>query len=160
MAFEEQGKPWVGAKDAVVEIRDYSLWIKHIKGDKQLAAALEALKAGDTVRLSIDGYMGVWQKKEDGSNGLPTQGLKPLGEMRERWFRWFKERRREMVKITLDEEISSRVAQRRPASARVPLEWYGTKAEREAAWAALQADMNSGWRSDGPYGPRDELYER
>jgi hypothetical protein len=37
----------------------------------------------------------------------------------------------------------------------------GTLAEREAAWQAfLRAARESKWRSNGPYGPRDELYDR
>ncbi|MFO1186279.1 MAG: hypothetical protein U1E87_01755 [Alphaproteobacteria bacterium] len=80
--------------------------------------------------------------------------------MRARWFRWFKERRGEMVKIELDEEVSASGRTWR-AAARIPLEYpKASKAEQEAAWAALQADMNAGWRSEEPYGPRDELYER
>lgn len=160
MGFNEDSKPWTGAGDAAVEVRDYSLWIKHIRGNERLSRTLDGLRGGDLVRLSVGGYKGVWQKKEDGSNGLPTPGLKPLGEMRARWFRWFKERRGEMVKIELDEEVSASGRTWR-AAARIPLEYpKASKAEQEAAWAALQADMNAGWRSEEPYGPRDELYER
>ncbi|WP_411289275.1 hypothetical protein [Phenylobacterium sp.] len=35
-----------------------------------------------------------------------------------------------------------------------------TKAERDAAAAAFRALAGQGWRSDGPYGPREELYDR
>lgn len=161
MGFKEDSRPWIGAGDAIVEIRDYSLWVKHIRGNEELSRALEALHPGELVHLSVGGYKGVWQKKENGSNGLPTPGLKPLGEMRERWFRWFKERRGEMVKIELDGEIARNSARTRRPAARIPLEYpTASKAEQEAAWAALQADMNAGWRSEEPYGPRDELYER
>jgi hypothetical protein len=105
--------------------------------------------------------MGVWQKKEDGSNGLPTQGLKPLGEMRDRWFRWFKERRGEMVKIVLDEDIQGRASVRRETGARIPLEYpTASKAEQEAAWEAFKQLRHAGWRSSEPYGSRDELHER
>lgn len=160
MGFKDGSKPRIGAGDAIVEIRDYSLWIKHIKGNEELRNTLGSLGPGQLVHLSVGGYKGVWQKKENGANGLPTQGLKPLGEMRERWFRWFKERRGEMVKIGLDEEVV-RTGADRTRRARIPLEYpTATKAEQEAAWAALQRDMNAGWRSEEPYGPRDELYER
>lgn len=161
MGFREDAKPWINSRDAMVEIRDYSLWIKHIKGAPELVAALEALRAGELAHLSVGGYKGVWQKKENGSNGLPTQGLKPLGDMRERWFRWFKERRGEMVKIELDEDLQGRAVVRRSAAARIPLEYpTASKAEQEAAWAAFLALADAGWRSEEPYGPRDELYER
>jgi hypothetical protein len=161
MSFQEEGKPWAGAAEALVEIRDYSLWIKHVRGSKELAKALEGLRAGDTVRLSVDGHRGVWQKKEDGTNGVSTQGLKPLGEMRDLWFRWFRERRGEMVKIVLDEDMQGRAALRRDTGARIPLEYpKASKEEQEAAWAALRALSQAGWRSEEPYGPRDELYQR
>jgi hypothetical protein len=161
MSFQEEGKLWAGAAEALVEIRDYSLWVKHVRGSNELARMLEGLRAGETIRLSIDGHRGVWQKKEDGSNGVPTQGLKPLGEMRDLWFRWFKERRGEMVKIVLDEALSGDTAKGSARQARIPLEYpTASKVEQEAAWAAFLALADAGWRSEEPYGPRDELYER
>jgi hypothetical protein len=161
MSFSEDSKPRTGATDALVEIRDYSLWVKHIRGNRELVRQLESVRAGGLVYLSIDGHRGVWQKKEDGSNGLPTQGLKPLGEMRELWFRWFRERRGEMVKIVLEQALAGSARTSRASSARIPLEYpTASKAEQEAAWEAFKQLRHAGWRSSEPYGSRDELHER
>lgn len=158
MGLKEDQAGWKESLGGTVEIRDYSLWIKHISGNALLSASLEALPAGATVQLEVDGHRGVWQKKESGTHGLPTQGLKPLGEMRPLWFLWFKERRGQRVGIKL---ISSeKTLQRAPAKARIALEPAAPEPERRAAWAALEADMKAGWRSEGPYGSRDELHER
>ena len=67
----------------LVEIRDHALWIKHIHQDSALTKKLAGLEAGDLVELEIDGFRGMWKKMDDGKDGRPTPGIKPLGKARE-----------------------------------------------------------------------------
>ena len=68
-----------------VEIRDHALWAKHIFDNEPLKSKIVALKAGDFIELEVNGYRGMWQKMDDGSDGRPTLGIKALGSARERW---------------------------------------------------------------------------
>ena len=67
------------------EIRDHALWLKHIHGNDDLKAYLEALSAGELVELEICGFRGMWKKMDDGKDGRPTQGIKAIGKAREHW---------------------------------------------------------------------------
>ena len=84
---------------AVVEVKDFVLWTKHIHGDAALRDRLLALAAGEVVRLVVDDFAGVWSKMEDGKNGVPTPGLKPIGPAQARWRELYRERRGELVEI-------------------------------------------------------------
>ncbi len=70
---------------SLVEIRDHALWIKHIHQNSPLIKKLADLQAGDLVELEIDGFRGMWKKMDDGKDGRPTPGIKPLGKAREFW---------------------------------------------------------------------------
>ncbi len=82
-----------------VEIRDWSLWTKHVRGAPALVALLEALAEDEVVELVVDGRRGEWVKKKSSASAAPTPGLKPVGRMRDTWFEWFKTRRGDLVSI-------------------------------------------------------------
>ena len=81
---------------AYVEIRDHAVWIKHVHGDAPLAELLLSMRAGDIVELEIDGHVGTWRKMDNGKDGRPTPGLRPLGKARVAWLKQ-QERRGELV---------------------------------------------------------------
>ncbi len=66
---------------STLTIRDDLIWIKHLP--EPLQARARQLQSGETIRLEIDGIVGVWQRMEDGQDGCPTYGLKPVDAMRE-----------------------------------------------------------------------------
>lgn len=68
-----------------VEVRDNALWIRHICGDPALRERLLGLPAGMSVVLEVDGFRGRWEKMKDGTDGRPTNGLKPVGPARAQW---------------------------------------------------------------------------
>ncbi len=70
---------------SIVEVHDHVLWIKHIHGNEGLKADLHALEGGDVIELSVDGFRGYWKKMDDGRDGRPTPGIKPIGPAREHW---------------------------------------------------------------------------
>jgi hypothetical protein len=137
---------------AKVEIRDTSLWTKHIQGDPQLRERLEALKAGERVRLRIDGRRGFFEKMRPGPNG-PMPGLKPVEDTRQLWRELYPSRAGQLVDLSLDDE--------NPPLDAPPPHWSTASAsERTAAWEAFKALTRAGWRSEGPAGGRDELHEK
>lgn len=146
---------------AEVEIRDRSIWTKHIVGDPALARRLERLEEGRTIKLRVAGRTGVWEKMRRGPMGVPTPGLKPVGEMRAVWAELYESRRRQFVEIAAVEEEAPPAA---PPSATLPIanDWKdASAAERDAAWSAFRALTRAGWRSEEPSsGDRDELHQR
>lgn len=137
---------------ASVTVNDVTIWVKHIHGDTQLKESLEALPAGQTVRLRIDGVLGAWCKMADGRDGRPTRGIRPLGEASDHWQRLYRENRKKVVAIEMDGESRRGSITPTPSPA--------TEEERKAAIESLLAMAGQGWKSDGPYGPRDECYDR
>lgn len=144
---------------AHVEVRDYALWTKHVHGDEALRARLESLEPEQTITLKVAGEEGLWRKMSAyRTSGNPTPGLSPIGPMQTRWgeiYRKFKSQGGGLVEIELvsDKGESGQVG--------VSPRWeHASEAERDAAWEAFRALWNAGWRSERPYGPRDELYER
>ena len=150
-----------GAKEEAgrVEIRDWSLWTKHVRGAPALVALLEGLAEDEVVELVVDGRRGEWVKKKSSASGAPTPGLKPVGRMRDTWFEWFKTRRGDLVSVALAGETPLR-AESTNRTAPGALD-RAPKADREAAWAAFEALSEAGWRWDGPRETaRDALHER
>lgn len=135
---------------AQVQVRDRVIWIKHIHGQPKLASRLEALPAGSTVRLRVNGISGLWEKMRDGSNGAATPGLRPVGDVQTFWTELFNKRRGELVDLTIESQDLPEAGGASSAS----------ESEREAAWNAFKALTKAGWRSDAPYGKRDELHDR
>jgi hypothetical protein len=83
---------------AYVQIRDDTLWAKHIEGDSALRDRIMKLPPGTVIDLEIDGIVGHWEKAKAGKDGRPTAAIKPIGPMREIWKR-FQARRGEIVAI-------------------------------------------------------------
>lgn len=149
----------VSADEGRVEIRDWSLWSKHVRGAPQLVAALNAMADDEVVELIVDGRRGEWVKKKSSANGAPTPGLKPVGRMRDTWFEWYKTRRGELVSIALAGQVSKRPEPLVAAGAKA-LD-CAPQADREAAWAAFEALSEAGWRWEGPRQTgRDAWHER
>lgn len=146
---------------AQVEVVDHLLWTKRVHGAPELRSKLEALEAGKTVMLKVAGDVGHWRKMADNkTTGAPTPGLQPLGSSAIRWREMYRESKSKggaIVDIQMVENWSGDIAEPpRPAE-----RWeVATPQERRAAWEAFKALRGAGWRSEAPYGPRDELYER
>jgi hypothetical protein len=136
---------------------DHVLWAKRVSGDARLVDRILRMDEKDTIALVVDDIPGIWEKMANDANGRPTSGLKPVGAMKNVWGSLYRDRRGEVVDI--------RWGETGPASApmsRIPIEppLARTEVEREAAWNAFLSLAGKGWRSEGPYGPRDELYDR
>lgn len=129
-------------------MRDRVIWTRHVHGEPALVKWLESIPAGRTVQLRVAGMSGVWEKMRDRPSGDPTPGLKPVGKMADYWRELFRKRRGELVELA-GEGPSSPLIEEAPG-----------RAERDAAWAAFLDLADRGWRSEGPYGPREELYDR
>jgi len=147
---------------ATTTVSDYVIWAKHIHDDVELQARIHDMWAGQTIQLEVDGVRGVWRKMDDGADGRPTPGIRPIGAAQEVWRYLFKRRRGAVVTIRVIEPESgvseASEAERRARLLFPPL--GKTEAERQAALDALLDGFRLGYRSDGPYGPRDELYDR
>ena len=83
---------------SVVEVRDHALWAKHIYGNDSLKHKIEELGAGALLELVVDGYVGTWAKMNDGADGRPTPGIKPIGKARDHWHS-LQDRRGDLVSI-------------------------------------------------------------
>lgn len=142
---------------AKAKVRDYVVWAKHLSGDARLVDRILRMQARETITLVVDNIQGLWEKMADDSNGRQTPGLKPVGTMKSVWGGIYRDRAGSQVEIAIAEpDVGSGPAPRlaiEPPLAR-------TEVEREAAWRAFLALGDAGWRSDKPYGPRDELYDR
>jgi len=143
---------------AQVEIRDTSLWTKHIHDDPELRNKLEALKAGEKIWLRVAGERGCFEKMKPGPNG-PMPGLKPVGESRKLWRKFYPSRAGQLVELGLDEGGAGGPEGGVPATAAAG--WAAASdVERAAAWEAFKALIKAGWRMDGPRGDRDSLHDR
>jgi|TARA_R110002051_G_C8616291_1_gene482629 hypothetical protein len=141
---------------ARTEVRDYVIWSKHLHGDPGLPARIEALSPGDVIDLEVDGMRGSWRKMDQGKDGRPTPGIRPLGSAQEFWRDLYRSRRGDVVSVNLIEATPG-AAQR----ATVILPALGrTDEERRAALDALLALAGQGWRSDGDGFDRSDLHER
>jgi len=147
---------------ATVTISDYVIWAKHVHGDRELVDRILAMWAGQTIELEVDGFVGPWRKMDDGADGRPTPGIRPIGRVQDHWRRLFRERRGDVVELRLAAAThgfeEAGVVDRRAKLVAKPL--GRTQAERDAALAALLDLGRHGYKSDRPYGPRDELYDR
>lgn len=114
-----------------LEIRDDSIWIKHIQGDERLRSRISALSAGDVLDLEIDGIVGRWERMRNGADGRPTLGIKPIETMRQVWARHWKANVGSMVSIREVVTADSYLAALTPLMS----EW--DSAEDEAAYGGL-----------------------
>lgn len=136
---------------AHTEIRDYVIWSKHLHGDLRLPARIEALDAGETIELEVDGIRGTWRKMDQGKDGRPTPGIRPLGSAQAFWRELYKSRRGAVVSVCL--AGSGMQTTRFAALGKTPV-------DRQAALEALLGVQGQGWRSDGSGFDRDEAHER
>ena len=84
-AVPEGTQPRPTGSVATVEVRDHSLWTSHIRGDDALMAMLNGLRGQSQIELKVDDFHGTWQKMDDGRDGRPTTGLKPVGPAQAHW---------------------------------------------------------------------------
>jgi hypothetical protein len=155
---------------ATTTISDYVIWTKHIHGDATLTDRLVRLSAGETIGLRVDGVAGTWRKMDDGKDGRPTPGLRPLGRTRTFWSALFKSRRGDSVSLEYLPPVTSGVGETESApfqSAPVPLGLGAgtggllrTPVERAAALSALLDGAKGGWRAEGRSMSRDEMHDR
>ena len=68
-----------------VRLNDDAIWVRRIEGDKALREEILALPGGVRIELEVDGVTGTWEKMKDGKDGRPTNGLRPIGPMRDVW---------------------------------------------------------------------------
>lgn len=79
-------------------VQDTVVWLRHI-ADDALRARCERLPPGSRIVLDVDGTPIELEKMADGSDGRPTQGLKPVGPSVEAWRRFWPARRGEAVAV-------------------------------------------------------------
>lgn len=84
----------------MMEIRDNTIWAKHLLQDSHLHRSILGLRENEIIRLTVDGIEGDWQKMKTGSDGRPVAGIKPVGKMASVWKRW-QVRRGEKVAVSL-----------------------------------------------------------
>jgi hypothetical protein len=149
---------------ATTTVSDHVIWAKHIHDDTQdIAERLLGLWAGQTIELEVNGVRGTWRKMEDGADGRATPGIRPVGSAQDAWRDLFRHRRGEIVSLNAVEAYGG-VSEASDADRRARLVFPPlgkTEAERKAALEEFLALGREGhWCSDGPYGPRDELYDR
>ncbi|MCO5730421.1 hypothetical protein [Rhizobium sp. SSA_523] len=87
-----------------VRLTDQVIWFKHVEGST-LLERLKSLPPGEEINLEVNGVVGRWKRMSIGSDGRPTDGIKPSGSMRAIWSEWYSMRRgdRLPVREVLDE---------------------------------------------------------
>ena len=83
---------------ATMIIRDDVLWARHIEGDADLARSIRSLPADEIIVLRIEGTPIRFRKMRDGSDGRPTDGVRPEREASDFW-RGLQTRRGAMVTV-------------------------------------------------------------
>jgi hypothetical protein len=116
----------------LIEIKDDVIWARHLKSNEALYHAVLGLGDDEKIRLSVDGVIGSWAKMRTGSDGRPTQGIKPVGAMATVWKRLQARRGEKIVVRWPDDEDDAWL---RLADASFD-EWYS--AEDEEAFGDLQ----------------------
>ncbi len=84
---------------ASIRIEDTTIWLRHIE-DEPLRTRLGGLRDEDVVHLVTDGVVGRWRRMKTGSDGRPTLGIKPEGEMKAIWLDWYRKRRGEFIELS------------------------------------------------------------
>jgi hypothetical protein len=148
---------------AITTVSDYVIWASHIHGDAALLVRVHSLWAGQTIELEVDGLKGAWRKMDDGSDGRPTPGIRPLGAAQTAWRALYKAKRGEQVTIREVDTLSTGFAEKTRAAPQGPVIYppmAKSEEEREAAFQELMNAWREGWRSDGTKMTRDEMHER
>ena len=135
---------------AKTPVKDVVIWAKHIHGEDELVARLNALRGGETIELRIDGFRGTWRKMADGRDGRSTPGIRPIGAAQTFWKELYASRRGDVVDVESEQFGPPPVIHHPP----------GVREDQDAAWERLRALMNAGYRSEGRTMTRDEMNER
>ncbi|MDP2258111.1 MAG: hypothetical protein Q8J89_00160 [Caulobacter sp.] len=147
---------------ASTTVSDFVIWTKHIHGAEVLVEHVLALRAGETIDLRIDGVVGTWRKMDDGKDGRPTPGLRPLGLAKDHWARLYDSRRGEVVGLEAVEFAVAGVAEDsrpfEPAPSSGKL--VRTEESRRRALESFLSLAGQGWRSDGRTRTRDDMHDR
>jgi len=147
---------------ASTTVSDYVIWAKHIHDDPELVQRVLVMWAGETIQLEVDGVRGTWRKMDDGSDGRPTPGIRPIGAAQEVWRYLYKRRRGELVSLKVVEPnqgvAEASEPERREKLIFPPL--GKTQEERDAALAALLDGWRLGYSSEGRTMTREEMHER
>lgn len=131
---------------AQVTVAGVVLWAKHIHGDG-LAERVTALPGGHVVRLTVDGVAGDWRKMDDGCDGRPTPGLRPLGDIKAVWRDLYMRRRGATVALEAAEHAT-------------PLLYPALAPTQDARMAALQRMLSvRGGSSEGWKFSRQDIYD-
>jgi hypothetical protein len=104
-------------------ISDFVIWAKQIHDDEGIGQRIAALSAGQTIDLVVDGVRGVWRKMDDGKDGRPTRGVRPLGQTQAFWRTLYESRRGDVVTVELPAEEAR--SAREPATVFPP--WAGRR---------------------------------
>jgi hypothetical protein len=83
-----------------IRIEDHSIWFKHVDS-REVLERLAALEPEAEVTVELDGVTGRWQRMKRGADGRPTDGIKPVGEMKAIWNDWFRNRKGDKVTMRL-----------------------------------------------------------
>ncbi|UHS57158.1 hypothetical protein [Agrobacterium vaccinii] len=81
-----------------VQITDDAIWFKHIHGET-LRERLRKLRENEQINLEADGVVGEWVRMKTGSDGRPTDGIRPQGEMKMVWSNWYRKRKGERISL-------------------------------------------------------------
>jgi hypothetical protein len=147
---------------ASTTVSDYVIWAKHVHNDPELAQRILSMWAGETIQLEVDGVRGTWRKMDDGADGRPTPGIRPVGAAQEVWRYLYKRRRGEVVSLKVV-EANPGVSEASEAERRQALVFprlAKTEEERKAALERLLDGWRQGYSSDGRTMSRDEMHER
>jgi hypothetical protein len=129
---------------AHIAVKDVVIWVKHIHGGDAVRRQVLGLRGGETIDLIVDGFRGRWRKMDDGRDGRPTHGIRPIGRTEDFWRELYSSKRGDLVEL----DLAGADAQRQPS---IPF--------RTAARSALLQGLE-GYRSDGSPVTRDDAHDR
>jgi hypothetical protein len=135
-------------------IRDVVIWVKHIHGE-DVSERVLGLQGGETLDLVVDGVRGAWRKMDDGRDGRPTTGIRPIGRMQDFWRELYSGRRGDVVTIELPQadDAVERSSLTFSSLARTP-------EERKSALEAMLSLKGAGYRNNGVVITRDDMHDR
>jgi hypothetical protein len=84
-----------------VEIRDHTLWTRHLIDASAIKARIDALASNAPIALQIDGMPVLFRKMRDGADGRPTPGVRPDEAFKTYWSTLYNQKRGERVAIAL-----------------------------------------------------------
>ena len=81
-----------------IRIEDHAIWFKHLPS-RDILERLSALEPEAEVTVEVDGITGNWRRMKRGVDGRPTDGIRPVGEMKAIWNDWFRNRKGDKVTL-------------------------------------------------------------